>query len=296
VTIWESVRFVFVLYCDNVSRFRPREMSKSLSCSIIYSALTSSAFLFHSIAGKTVQIISLLSALFHKTGTGLDLQRIQRRQKVAAARAVVVTREKETALLAGRVWIESVEGDDIEADLAQWAPVLIVVPPTIIKNWTDDFDTWGHFSIAKYQGTGRVKALESIQRGVAEVLICPKSLFMQPSDFRALSKVPFKLIIVDEFHLFKNRKGQMARHLRSIRDEQSALVVGLTGTVMQNRYVVAYVVSSVLLFESQLTHCIHYDVYSHDELWNLVDIVANNHLGTWEEFDSEISKPIMLAR
>jgi SNF2 family DNA or RNA helicase len=193
-------------------------------------------YFFLSIAGKTVQIISLLSALFHKTGTGLDLQRIQRRQRAAAARAVREQREKEMALLAGRVWKES-EAGDFDPDLAQWAPVLIVVPPSIIQNWTHDFDMWGHFSIAVYEGTGRTRALESIQRGVAEVLICPKSLFMQDSDFRKLSAVPFKIIIVDEFHLFKNKKGKMAMHLRSIRDEQSALVVGLTGTVMQNRYV-----------------------------------------------------------
>jgi hypothetical protein len=52
----------------------------------------------------------------------------------------------------------------------------------------------------------------------------------------------------------------------------------------------------VLLFKSQLTHRIYYDAYSHDELWNLVDIVAKDHLGSWEEFDYEMSKPIMLAR
>jgi hypothetical protein len=52
----------------------------------------------------------------------------------------------------------------------------------------------------------------------------------------------------------------------------------------------------VLLFESQLTHRIYYDVYSHDELWNLVDIVAKDHLGSWEEFKYGISQAIMLAR
>lgn len=212
-------------------------MSKFLSCSNINSVLTSSTSLSLSIVGKTVQIISLLSALFHKTGTGLDLQRIQRRQKAAAARAVGVAREKETALLEGRVWKESRAGDSVDPDLAQWAPVLIVVPVSIIQNWTNDFDMWGHFSIAVYHGTGRVRALESIQRGVAEVLICAKSLFTLPSDFQAISTVPFKLIIVDEFHQSKNKDKLMASHLRSIRDEQSALVVGLTGTVMQNRYV-----------------------------------------------------------
>jgi SNF2 family DNA or RNA helicase len=211
-------------------------MSKFLSCSILYSVLIISTSLFRPIAGKTVQIISLLSALFHKTGTGLDLQRIQRRQKAAAARAARETREKQTALLAGRVWKDSV-AEDFEPDLARWAPVLIVVPPSIIQNWTHDFDMWGHFSIVVYQGPGRTKALESIQRGVAEVLICSKALFMQVSDFQKLSAVPFKLIIVDEFHQFKNKKGLMAAHLRGIRDEQSALVIGLTGTVMQNRYV-----------------------------------------------------------
>jgi hypothetical protein len=52
----------------------------------------------------------------------------------------------------------------------------------------------------------------------------------------------------------------------------------------------------VLLFESQLTHRIHYDANSHDELWNLVDIVAKDHLGCYEEFKHGISQAIMLAR
>jgi SNF2 family DNA or RNA helicase len=245
--------------------------SEFLPNSIPYIVLTSTVSLFLSSAGKTVQIVSLLAALFHKTGTGLDLLQIQHRRKVAAARSVEITSEKDAALLAGRVWKESTAGNAVEAGLSQWAPVLIVVPPSIIQNWVHDFSIWGHFSIAVYQGSqsGREKALESIRLGVAEVMICAKSLFTQPSAFSDLYQIKWKLIIVDEFHQFKNKKGVMAEHLRCIRDEHSALVVGLTGTLMQN---------------------------SHDELWNLIDLVAKNYLGTWEEFEQDISIPIKLAR
>jgi hypothetical protein len=52
----------------------------------------------------------------------------------------------------------------------------------------------------------------------------------------------------------------------------------------------------MLLFKSQLTHYIYCVAHSHDELWNLVDIVAKDHLGSWDEFNYEMSKPIMLAR
>ena len=146
--------------------------------------------------GKTVQIISLLAALLGKTGTGKDLIDIQQRRRAVAIRADQVDAERERALLEGRVWTESVP----ENLLSPWAPVLIIVPPSIVQNWRTDFETWGHFSIVCYESSQRERAVEAIKHGAAEVMVCKKSLFMQEVDIKMLSKIHWRVIVVDEIH------------------------------------------------------------------------------------------------
>lgn len=34
----------------------------------------------------------------------------------------------------------------------------------------------------------------------------------------------------------------------------------------------------------------------HKELWNLVDLVETDYLGSWDEFKNEVSEPIKLGR
>jgi SNF2 family DNA or RNA helicase len=46
-------------------------------------------------------------------------------------------------------------------------------------------------------------------------------------------------------------------------------VIGMTGTLMQN---------------------------DHSELWNLVDLVETDYLGTYQDFNNRVSIPIKIAR
>ena len=46
-------------------------------------------------------------------------------------------------------------------------------------------------------------------------------------------------------------------------------VLGLTGTLMQNQ---------------------------HEELWNLIDLVETDFLGTWKEFEHEVARPLKIGR
>jgi SNF2 family DNA or RNA helicase len=106
----------------------------------------------------------------------------------------------------GRVDMDTTTSDDWLKELQmpdEWYPTLIVVPPTVINNWKNEFAKFTHFSVASYVGDKREQALEQLKNGSAEVLLTSKSLFAQKEDFRELNKVPWKLVVIDEFHLFK---------------------------------------------------------------------------------------------
>jgi SNF2 family DNA or RNA helicase len=215
----------------------------------------------------------LLAALFQKTGTGLDLVELGRRKTIVEQKMAETQREKEQALSRGRLYRNPTQSVDCWRELAlpKWAPVLIIAPNSVVTNWEEDFKTWAHFSVAVYQSTERDSALERIENGMAEVLVCGQSMIQGMKTFQALNsaKVRWKIVIVDEFHTFKNEAKHLATNLRSMRDRHGCVVLGLTGTLMQN---------------------------NHKELWNLVDIVAKDFLGPWNQFNDDFAIPIQLSR
>jgi SNF2 family DNA or RNA helicase len=101
--------------------------------------------------------------------------------------------EKASAQMA----VEHCEG----VDISLWAPILIVVPSSLVENWTNEFKLWGHFSVAIFRGSDRCLALERVRAGMDEILICGKGLF--DSSINSLNSVKWKLIVVDEFHEYK---------------------------------------------------------------------------------------------
>ena len=94
-------------------------------------------------------------------------------------------------------------------------------------------------------------------------------MFQSESDFADLVKIPFSLLVVDEFHKMKNEKGKLSTNMRRMRDANDCPVLGLTGTVMPN---------------------------AHVELWNLMDIVAKGYLGEKRQFEECFVKPIKYGR
>jgi SNF2-related domain len=67
----------------------------------------------------------------------------------------------------------------------------------------------------------------------------------------------------------QNAKTQLSAHLRVLKAEHRCLVLGMTGTLMQNK---------------------------HEELWNLIDLVETDFLGSWSEFQQDVANPIKIGR
>ena len=219
--------------------------------------------------GKTVQVIALLCALFDKTGTGKDLLEMQQRNRLVRDRIVALQKLQDDALRQGEV----VEEDNVEwartLGLSRWHPVMIVVPPTIVDSWRKSFDLFTHFSVAVYSSSNKAESVNAMKYGGCDVLLVPKSLFASETHFQDLNTLNWKLIIIDEFHNYKGMKTKLSNHLRELKTQHRPLVIGMTGTLMQN---------------------------NHKELWNLCDLVETNYLGTWDHFNRDVDRAISLGR
>ena len=176
--------------------------------------------------------MGFLAALLEKTGTSEDLALVQKRKGGARQREAEMRRLEEEAMEKGHIWTEPIVSE--APDQPTWAPILVIVPPSVLEHWERDFATWGHFGVSSYQGEERHRALHEIKYGGAEIMLVAKSMLMRDNNFLPLLEVKWKLIIIDEFHNFKNVKGILSKNLRKLRDEHNAIVVGLTGTLIQN--------------------------------------------------------------
>ena len=153
-------------------------------------------------------MISLIAALLKKTGTGLDLLEIN--QHCNKVKKALQAREesKHQALLTG-FGIKNDADDALETiEAPRFTPILIIVPSSVVDNWQNEFKTWGHFNVGVYAGSNREKALDRIKDGLDFILITGKSLFTRAGDYDELAQVEWKVVIVDEYHEFKNGKSQ----------------------------------------------------------------------------------------
>ena len=114
-------------------------------------------------------------------------------------------------------------------------------------------ETWGHFAVSVYQGADKGKELERVRVGINDIMICGRSIFFHDA---YIADIPWKLIIVDEFHEYKNPLTKGCKQLQSLRDAAQCPILGLSGTLMSNMS------------------------NSHKELWALVDVVQPGLIGT----------------
>jgi hypothetical protein len=93
---------------------------------------------------QTVQTISLLAALFGKSGTGADVAELKRRETFVRERLTKIQHERDEALRNGRVDLKNHDTLGLP-DLPNWCPVLIIAPSPVLKQWVDDCRS-GHIS------------------------------------------------------------------------------------------------------------------------------------------------------
>ncbi|KAL3912179.1 MAG: hypothetical protein SGILL_006986, partial [Bacillariaceae sp.] len=221
------------------------------------------------VLGKTIQVIALLCALFDKSGTGKDLKEMKERNKKVAKHIADVRRLRDEAFKRGELVEEDFDKWTETLGVSSWHPVLVIVPPAVVSNWLESFEMFSYFSVSEYTSSRAQQALDGIRYGSADLLLCRESLFKSADHFARINTVNWKLVVVDEFHSFKNPDTKASKHVRELKKTHSPLMLGMTGTLMQN---------------------------NHKELWNLVDLIQTGFLGDSKEFNQTYDRTISRGR
>lgn len=174
----------------------------------------------------------MLCALFDKAGTGKDLQDIRHRKNLVRKHRSKLQNLKDKALCSGDIVEDNIEEWKMSQALSPWHPVMIIVPPTICDTWKRAFQEFSHFSVSLYRGKDRAEALNSIIFGSADILLVPKSAFQDDHRYSELEIVKWKMVIIDEFHNFKNFKAKLSEHLRELKQMHQPFVIGMTGKLI----------------------------------------------------------------
>ncbi|KAI0312226.1 P-loop containing nucleoside triphosphate hydrolase protein [Amylostereum chailletii] len=225
--------------------------------------------------GKTIQVISFLSAIMHKTGTPKDIDR--RRKHVSRIQD-------------GREWREHRK---LPPPDASWPTALVIVPSSVVGVWAREFPKWGYFEVGVYTGTAdkRDEVLNDFKLGRLDVVITSFDIARLAID--SLDDLPWSVLIVDEAHRLKNPKSKstlalssfqwseghpVPRHISRLKliapaDSKPRLAaprtgpirIALTGTAIQNSYF---------------------------ELWTLLDWANPGSVGTMAQWKKAVADPL----
>ena len=201
----------------------------------------------------------------NKKGNKCDLKEIRERQEGISNYFAKVKADQDDALLRGGTIAKTTDA----LPKLPYSPILIIVPPSVLTNWENEFKTWGYFAVASYRDANRAIAIERIARGMEDIMFCGKSMLVRKKDLNELLTIQWSLIIVDEYHDYKNHTTTSSKALETLRNTSQCPIVGLSGTIMANK---------------------------HQDLYNLIDLVQPGLLGEWKEFHDAYSRPIKLAR
>ena len=148
--------------------------------------------------GKTVQVVALLSALYHKTGD------------TAADRRQIVE------MKLGERRVEA---------------ALVVCPGSVLCNWEAELERWGQFCSLRYHKQARDATLAQARAGRVEVVLTTYDTVREHGE--ALGTVTWRLVVADECHKIKEAASGVTRAMKAL---AVGARVGLTGTALQNKY------------------------------------------------------------
>ncbi|XP_062310171.1 DNA excision repair protein ERCC-6-like 2 [Osmerus eperlanus] len=183
--------------------------------------------------GKTIQVIGFLAALLHKTGTGEDIE--NNRPQFLLTQATSKNCRPKKAFL-------------------------IVAPLSVLYNWKDELETWGHFQVVVVHGLHKEEELTRVRRGRSEIALTTYETLRLGLD--QFNSIDWCAVIVDEAHKIKNPNSQITHAMKRLRCQ---VRVGLTGTILQNNL---------------------------DELWCVMDWAIPGCLGSLGHFKNKFSDPI----
>ncbi|XP_067378352.1 DNA excision repair protein ERCC-6-like 2 isoform X2 [Channa argus] len=183
--------------------------------------------------GKTVQVIGFLAAVLQKTGTWEDIKnnRPQFLQSQMPSNQSKLTKV-----------------------------FLIVAPLSVLYNWKDELDTWGHFQVVVVHGLRKEEELARIKRGRTEIALTTYETLRLCLD--QFNDINWSAVIVDEAHKIKNPNSQITQAMKELRCK---IRIGLTGTILQNNL---------------------------EELWCVMDWATPGCLGSLGNFKNKFSDPI----
>ncbi|XP_068614088.1 DNA excision repair protein ERCC-6-like 2 [Brachionichthys hirsutus] len=183
--------------------------------------------------GKTVQVIGFLAALLHKKGTSEDIE--NNRPQFLRSQTTSLERKPNKVFL-------------------------IVAPLSLLYNWKDELDTWGHFRCVVVHGPRKKEELARIKKGCIEIALTTYETLRICLD--QFNSIDWSAVIVDEAHKIKNPNSQVTQAMKDLKCE---IRIGLTGTILQNNV---------------------------EELWCVMDWAIPRCLGTLGRFKTKYSDPI----
>ncbi|XP_075954974.1 DNA excision repair protein ERCC-6-like 2 isoform X3 [Anarhichas minor] len=183
--------------------------------------------------GKTVQVIGFLAAVLHKTGTWEDIEN-NRPQFLWSQKSSKQSKPQKV--------------------------FLVVAPLSVLYNWKDELDTWGHFQCVVVHGLRKEEELARIKKGRIEIALTTYETLRLCLD--QFNNIDWSAVVVDEAHKIKNPNSQITQ---AMKDLKCKVRVGLTGTVLQNNL---------------------------EELWCVMDWALPGCLGSLGNFKNEFSDPI----
>ncbi len=138
-------------------------------------------------------------------------------------------------------------------------PVMIVCPTSVLPNWQAEFAKFAP-SLTVLLWHGATRKTLSPQIGAQDVILTSYPLLVR--DIETLKAQPFSLIIHDEAQMLKNPKTASFKVAKLLKARQT---LAMTGTPVEN----------------QLT-----------DAWSLMELVTPGLLGTLDQFNRNIAKPI----
>lgn len=131
----------------------------------------------------------------------------------------------------------------LKRNLAGLSPILILVPGTLVFQWTNEIRRW----VAKKINTVMpVMKREHLMPGF-NIYVMSRDLLSRKNVLDIIAKLKIKCVVIDEAHAFKDAASQRTKALiKLIKDNDIKFKIPLSGTWIKNRFSESYVIMNLI--------------------------------------------------